>query len=380
MIPKTQKLILIILVTIILAAGIAAAGLFFFSRRSGEAEKTEVQTSTEINPETDTAAQTAAVQTAQLPQTPEYDPLSLHGRLHVSGGKLVDKDNNLVQLRGVSSHHLTLYPEFFNAESLKYIRDEWGVNVIRLANYTEFFGDGYCDGGDSGAIDQMIQNTVQIADELGMYVILDWHTLTDNNPMLHSAQAIRFFSRYASLYKDHDNILYEICNEPSGDTTWNDIRRYADLIIPLIRKQDPDSVILVAPAQYTTDYASVIERPLSYRNIMYTLHFYAGTHKEELRSVLQDALTQQLPVFISECNITDTDWSGGKADPEQGKLWFDLVDTNMLSYTVWSFTDKDEVFSFFRPDTGKMSGFDENDLTEVGLWHADHFLKLKSPR
>ena len=374
MIPKNQKRILICsLAAIILLCGIILVKVLFQNNTT----PAPTQPNAEQPLAEPTPTEAPLLEDLDIPAA-DASPFALHGKLHVSNTELLDQNDQVTQLRGVSSHHLTLYPKFFNEETLKYIRDAWGVNLIRLANYTEFFGNGYCDGGDAAQTDEIIKSTIQIADSLGMYVILDWHTLTDNNPLKYLEGSKEFFRRYTELYKDHDNIIYEICNEPNGDTTWDDIYQYAEQIIPLIRSLDPDAVILVAPAAYTTDLESVAAKPLPYDNVMYTAHFYAGSHREDLRNGVLKALEQNVPIFISECNITDANWQDGKVNTEQGQIWFDLIDSNNLSYTLWSFTDADEVFSFFRPGTTKLSGFTDQELSESGQWNVNHFLQLKS--
>ena len=61
-----------------------------------------------------------------------------------------------------------------------------------------------------------------------MYVVLDWHILSDGNPKTSQKQAFQFFTRYAKKYGKQNNILYEICNEPNGNVTWaKDIKPYA---------------------------------------------------------------------------------------------------------------------------------------------------------
>ena len=69
-----------------------------------------------------------------------------------------------------------------------------------------------------------------------MYVIIDWHILSDNNPMTYKEEAKDFFDTVSKKYKDSPNVIYEICNEPNGNTNWNnDIKPYADEIIKVIR-------------------------------------------------------------------------------------------------------------------------------------------------
>jgi aminopeptidase-like protein len=70
-----------------------------------------------------------------------------------------------------------------------------------------------------------------------MYVIIDWHILHDNNPRTYEKEAIEFFDEMSKLYADVPNVLYEICNEPSGeDVTWDKvIKPYAINLIETIR-------------------------------------------------------------------------------------------------------------------------------------------------
>ena len=81
---------------------------------------------------------------------------------------------------------------------------------------------------------------IEIADnviDLDMYVIIDWHILMDNNPNTHKEEAKEFFREMSTLYADTPNVIYEICNEPNGNSvTWDkSIKPYAEEIIPIIR-------------------------------------------------------------------------------------------------------------------------------------------------
>ena len=67
------------------------------------------------------------------------------GALQVKGTKLCDKKGNVVQLRGVSTHGLSWYPQYVNDKCFKELHDKWGANVVRLAMYTAEY-NGYCTG------------------------------------------------------------------------------------------------------------------------------------------------------------------------------------------------------------------------------------------
>ena len=87
---------------------------------------------------------------------------------------------------------------------------------------------GYCQDGDKNKLKGLVSDGVEYATELGMYAIIDWHILSDNNPQINEDEAIAFFDEMSSKYADYDNILYEICNEPNGSTSWSDVKEYAE--------------------------------------------------------------------------------------------------------------------------------------------------------
>ena len=59
-----------------------------------------------------------------------------HGALRVEGTKLKDANGKNVQLRGISTHNIAIYPEYINKELLTQFVDEYGITVFRLAMYT----------------------------------------------------------------------------------------------------------------------------------------------------------------------------------------------------------------------------------------------------
>jgi endoglucanase len=81
-----------------------------------------------------------------------------------------------------------------------------------------------------------------------------------------------------------------------------DVKAYSEEVIKAIRTNDPDNIILVGSPHWSQDVHLAAEDPIKgYSNLMYTMHFYAGTHKKWLRDRTDDAIKKGLPVFISEC-------------------------------------------------------------------------------
>lgn len=237
--------------------------------------------------------------------------LSYYGPLHVEDTALCNSEGEPVRLTGVSSHNVSWYPDFVSADTIASLRETWGINTVRLAIYTSDY-DGYCVGGkeNQDKIKELVSSAVDAATDNEMYVILDWHILNDSNPNEYKSEAIQFFGEMVRKYKDNENVIYEICNEPNGDTTWDDIRDYANEIIPVIRNVDEDAIILVGTPEWSSDLESPLDNPLNFDNIMYTYHFYAGSHKVSQRNALSEAIDAGLPIFISEYGLVKADGDG----------------------------------------------------------------------
>lgn len=290
-------------------------------------------------------------------------PVQKHGRLFVKGTNLVDSNGNNFQLRGVSTHSISAFPEYINKETFKEMRDVWGINVIRIAMYSNP-NDGY-----TVKLHDKVKEAVQYASDLGLYVIIDWHILQDNNPNIYKSEAINFFKEMATEFKDNENILYEICNEPNGNVTWaKDIKPYAEDVISEIRKIDSNSIIIVGTPTWSQDVDIVADDKIEgYSNIMYTLHFYAATHKDSLRSKMKSALDKGLPIFVTEFGISDAS-GNGKIDEAEGDKWIDALNQYNISWVCWNLSNKNETSAILNSSCKKLTGYDESDFSGEGKW------------
>lgn len=308
------------------------------------------------------------------PETTSVDastPYGQHGALHVENGKLTDESGNTVQLYGMSTHGIAWFPQYINYDSFRTLRDDWNTNCIRLAMYTAEYG-GYCAGGDKEQLKQLVKDGVSYATELGMYVIVDWHILSDCDPNQNKDEAIAFFREMTEAFADNDNVLYEICNEPNGGTSWDSIKSYAEEVIPVIRAQKPDAVILVGTPTWSQEIDKAAASPLDDSNVMYTLHFYAGTHKDDLRSRLETCVQNGLPVFVSEFGMCDASGNGAN-DFDSTTKWLDLLNKYQISFCCWNLANKDESSSVFKASSTTLSDWTDEDFNESGRWIRDYF-------
>lgn len=294
-------------------------------------------------------------------------PVSQHGQLSVKNGQLVDKNGKGYQLRGMSTHGLTWFPEFVNESAFKTLRDDWNTNVVRLAMYVDEWGNGQCYMGNKSGSLELLEKGVDICIKLDMYVIIDWHVLNPGDPSKYTNEAKSFFETVSKRYAKYPNVIYEICNEPNGGASWSgNIKPYAEKIIPVIRKNAPNSVIIVGTPTWSQEIDKPLSDPLSYKNVMYAFHFYAATHAG-LRSNVENCVAQGLPVFVSEFGTCDAS-GGGANDFNETQKWLSYFDKQGISYCNWSICNKDETCSVLRPGTSANGNWSESNLTENGKW------------
>jgi endoglucanase len=309
------------------------------------------------------------------PAVPANSAVAKHGALKVKGANLVDKNGKKFQLYGMSTHGINWFPEYVNYDSFKTLRDDWNTNCVRLAMYTSEY-NGYCTGGSQAELEKLVSKGVNYATKLGMYVVIDWHVLNDQSPTVYQSQAISFFKKMSKKYKYYDNVIYEICNEPNGWADWASIKSYAEKVIPVIRANDPDAIIIVGTPTWSQEVDKALASPLSYKNIMYTLHFYADTHTDWLRSRLETCVKAGLPVFITEFGMCDASGSGSN-NFTQAKEWMKLIKKYNLSYLCWNLSNKAETSSVIQSWCTKLSGWKTSELTEAGKWIRKQFRSEK---
>lgn len=291
-------------------------------------------------------------------------------QLHVDQTYIKNEQNEIVQLKGLSTHGLSWYPQYVNKETFENLKKDFQINTIRLAMYTQE-DNGYCVGDENNReeLKKLIDQGVQYTKELGMYVIIDWHILSDGNPLTHKEEAKAFFNEMSQKYNQKDHVLYEICNEPNH-TSWQDIENYAKEVIPIIRKNDQNALIIVGTPTWSQDVDSI--KPLDDDNTLYALHFYADTHKDQLREKLKTALKNHIPIFVSEFGMCDAS-GNGDINSEETRTWLELLDKNHISYIAWNISHKDETSAIFQSDCTKTKDFLESDYSDSGNWLRQYF-------
>lgn len=285
-------------------------------------------------------------------------PVREHGQLKVTGTQLCDQNGNPIVLRGVSYGWHNWWPRFYNADNVKWLVDDWKICIIRAAMGVE---------PDSGYIKKpawsvkQIKNVVEAAIKENIYVIIDWHSHN-----IHKAEAIKFFTDMAKTYGDKPHVIYEIYNEPDQES-WPDVKEYSIAVIKAIRSIDPDNIILVGNPHWDQDIHIVADDPIrGYDNIMYTLHFYAATHKEWLRERGEYALNKGIPLFVSESAGMFAN-GDGDIDYNEWNSWISWMEKNKISWINWSIADGKDSSHMLLKQASSEGNWQPADLKESGI-------------
>lgn len=281
---------------------------------------------------------------------PAGSPVAVNGALSTHRNHIVNAAGEPVQLRGVCTHGLQWHGDLYaDGKAIEAVAKQWGADVIRISVYV--YEKGYLDNPklEPEDFDKMIDNIVQACVRAGVYCIIDWHVHRPGDPALYLKDARNFFAKMSKKYAHLPNVLYEIANEPNrtmhkGDPDgreilWKDIAAYANVIIPIIRKNAPHAMVLVGTPAWSSlgasaglNWRDITDHPLQQKNVAYVVHVYAASHTFHGRV---DSVAAKLPLFVTE-------WAAAsyrrdsKNDLKKAKPWVELFNRHKISWTYWN--------------------------------------------
>ena len=286
-------------------------------------------------------------------------PVNTHGQLHVEGAHIVDQTGQKVALKGISLGWHNWWPQYYNPSVVKYLSLNWRISVIRAAMGVEP-ERGYLENPEQSVV--LIKTVVDTAIENGIYVIVDWHSHA-----IYTEQAETFFSDIAQHYVDYPHIICEIFNEPV-DMSWNEIKDYSIRLIEAIRRHDKHNLIIVGTPNWSQDVDFVADDPINgYGNIVYSLHFYAASHKDNIRNKAEYAVNKGLPLFVSECSPSNA-FGDGLLDKKEFAKWLKFLEQNKIGFVLWGLYDKDESSAMLRYGANTDGKWPTSQLTEMGYY------------
>ena len=316
----------------------------------------------------------------------EWNPVAIHGKLKKSGKYLVDKNNNVYQLRGIGTHALLQYTNLHTLKMFRCLKD-WGINCIRISVYLSDFGFKYSDGQTYyGYISQPyatkaeIEKIVDLCVQVGIYAILDWHTMqgadVNSGVLKYQTEAVDFFEYYAEKYADVPNVLFELQNEPYN-VTQASLSGYVKAEHDAILKYAAEPILIVGCTNASINTTVSWVENVGIYDVFYSNHVY-----KDVLSTYSFSGFMDIPHIMTEwSNASESSTATG--DNTGVNVFMDEMYKQKISNMSWKLTDQTHVFSVLKNrgainDPYYSNGFTEDDLTAWGKLFFDNMVRYKS--
>ncbi len=291
------------------------------------------------------------IATSALAQTQEYNlPF-----LKVDGNKFVDEEGNQVMLRGVSTSDPDKLEKQgqWNKDYLQEVKN-WGANVVRIPVHPR----AWRERGEEGYL-ELIDQTLEWANELEMYVIIDWHSIGNlktelfQHPMYNTSktETLRFWQTISTRYRNNPvAAFYEVFNEPTryngtlGRMSWDEYKEIVEEIIYVIYAHDRNVIPLVGGFNWAYDLTNVRENPINADGIGYVTHPYPQKREqpwEEKWEADWGFVADTYPMIATELGFMSEDGPGAHipviGDETYGEAIIEYFENKEISWVAWVF-------------------------------------------
>jgi len=223
--------------------------------------------------------------------------------LHVDGNLIKDTSNKPVTLGGVS----IIAPEYATgnpinpkspADYIAWLADPsrgWYSSILRIP---------VCGLNTNPAnAYNFINPLVQQAINLGLYVIIDFHNVTNfGSGGTSQSTVMNFWKYFAPKYANSSNVFFEVYNEPVNPADWSQWKSFIQPVVNEIRAVAPKNIILMGSPQWSTYTKYAITDPIIGTNIVYVFHIYPnqGNPTTSFLDTKFGNTANSIPVMITE--------------------------------------------------------------------------------
>jgi endoglucanase len=273
----------------------------------------------------------------------------------VDGNRFVDEDGNTVIFRGVSFSD----PDKLEKEgqwNRRYFQaaKDWNCNVVRFPVHPR----AWRERGQEAYL-ALLDQGIQWAGELGMYVIIDWHSIGNlytelfQHPMYNTSrtETYRFWKAIAERYVDNPVVaFYEVFNEPThyhgtlGRMSWEQYKEIIEEIVYIIYAHDTGVIPLVGGFDWAYELTHIKESPIDFPGIAYVSHPYPQKREqpwEEKWEADFGFAADTYPLFVTEFGFMSEDGPGAHipviGDETYGEAIIDYFNRKGISWTAWVF-------------------------------------------
>ncbi|WP_089318636.1 glycoside hydrolase family 5 protein [Pontibacter ummariensis] len=276
-------------------------------------------------------------------------------QVSVRGNQFVTADGKAIVFRGLDTSDPDKLQRdgHWNKEYFEAMKS-WGANIVRFPVHPT----AWRRQGKENYM-KLLDQGVQWATDLGMYVNIDWHSIGNLcNEMYQSdmyettrKETFEFWRTMSSHYKDNTTVaFFELFNEPTvmngkiGTCSWQDWKALNEEMITIVRANGSKAIPLVAGFNWAYDLTPVATAPIDAEGIAYVSHPYPMKREKPWEQKWTDDwgfVAKKYPVMLTEIGFSGADDKGAHvpviSDESYGEAITRYADENGISYTVWVF-------------------------------------------
>lgn len=276
-------------------------------------------------------------------------------RISVKGNSFVNSKGEKLVFRGLN----TSDPDKLEKEghwNIEYFKEmkNWGATLTRFPVHPK----AWRERGEEAYI-KLINDGVQWATEVGMYVIIDWHSIGNLKeekffmPMYETSmyETFSFWKIMANTYKDNTTVaFFELFNEPTlnkgdlGVCTWEEWKIINEDLILAIRENGCTTIPLVTGFNWGYDLTPIKTNPINAEGIGYVSHPYPQKREKPWELKWTDDwgfVAEKYPIILTEMGFCGPNDQGAHipviSDESYGDAITTYADEFGISYTVWVF-------------------------------------------
>lgn len=279
--------------------------------------------------------------------------------VRVEGNRFVGPDGETMAFRGfsVADPDRLERQGMWSRELFEEARIRWNANIVRLPVHPS----AWRERGKAAYL-ALLDDGIGWAEDVGLYVILDWHTIgnpvtermQDDGYITTRAETLRFWETVADRYGDRPAVaFYELWNEPTrangtlGRATWAEHRAFMEELIHVIRAHAPNAIPLVAGFDWAYDLTEAAADPVDAPGVAYVTHPYPMKRPQPWEEHWErdwGFMAERYPVIATELGFMAADGPGAHvpviADSTYGERIVDFMEERGISWVAWVFDPK----------------------------------------
>lgn len=276
-------------------------------------------------------------------------------RVSVNGNDFVTEDGKTIIFRGLNTSDPDKLENqgHWNKAYFEEMKN-WGANIVRFPVHPT----AWVKRGKENYL-KLLDDGIQWAGELGMYVIIDWHSIGNLRTEMYQhdmydttkKQTFDFWRTIGKKYGDNSTVaFYELFNEPTtyneelGTITWDHWKELNKEMITIVRANGGKGIPLVAGFNWAYDLTPVKENPIEAEGIAYVSHPYPQKREKPWEKQWENDwgyVKAKYPLILTEIGFSGPEDPGAHvpviSDESYGDAITNYSDEKEISYVVWVF-------------------------------------------